>query len=663
MSVSHYGQRHRLRDRIVSDFREFRFTRRGFAKWTAATLVALLLGAVVTLYFLDWNQMRGPVSRYLSHRMGREVRIDGDLKVELFRFQPRIDARGIFIGNPDWVGKPHAATVQALHVEFRLFPALFGDLILPVLSIDRPDVLVVRAANGRNNWQGSGASSKLPPIRRLIVNQGHVEIDDAVRKLKFTGGISSSEESGGKNAAFSLQGDGTLNGNIFRADVKGGPLLNVDASRPYDFKADVRAGDTHALIEGRITQPFQLDRFGARINVTGANLADLYFLTGLALPGTPPYRVRMSVTRDAGVYRLTNIEGELGSSDISGELSVNASGKVPALTGKLASRVLNFDDLGALVGGGKSAPVKTPYLLPDTPLHTERLRQTNADVDYAATSIRSRDFPLTGLVTHIDLKDGVLQLNPLSFGFTAGKLSGSLKIDARGQTPITSVDGRISDLHIEHFIPGKDKPATGILEARAKLTGTGNSVHKTASTANGQFTAVIPSGQVRLSLAEWLGVNVISALGLTLTGNTTNTDVRCAVGHFAAKDGVLTAQQFVFDTEPVRVDGQGRIDLRNETLDLKLAGKPKSFQLLRVRAPITASGPWTKPALGVDAGPIITQGGIGAALGLLNPFAAIFAFIDPGLAKDANCAALLTTAKAQGAPVKDSSVRRARSRN
>jgi hypothetical protein len=63
--------------------------------------------------------------------------------------------------------------------------------------------------------------------------------------------------------------------------------------------------------------------------------------------------------------------------------------------------------------------------------------------------------------------------------------------------------------------------------------------------------------------------------------------------------------------------------------------------------------------LGVKAGPIVQQGGIAAALGFLNPLAAILAFIDPGLAKDANCGPLLATAKAQGAPVKDSAIKTA----
>src|SRR5262249_28128607 len=161
------------------------------------------------------------------------------------------------------------------------------------------------------------------------------------------------------------------------------------------------------------------------------------------------------------------------------------------------------------------------------------------------------------------------------------------------------VDARISDVHVENFIKADDKPLSGVLEARAKLNGSGNSVHKVASTAGGTVTVVIPSGQVRRRVAEWLGVNVISALGLSLTGDNGTTGLRCAVAHFDAKGGVMTAQQFVLDTDPVRLDGRGSIDLRNETLDLTVQGKPKSFQLLRLKAPVTAKGPWDHPSLGV----------------------------------------------------------------
>lgn len=653
-----------LKERIVRDFRDFRFTWRGFLRWTGLLIAAFLAAGLVTLYFLDWNRMRGPIGRYASRHYGRDVRIDGDLRVNLFSFQPSIDVGGLHIGNPAWVGRKQAASVDHARVELRLLPLLIGRLILPLVAIDHPQFLLVRDASGRTNWDRNGENPNqplnLPPIRRFAVTRGQVEIDDAIRKLKFTGTINSQETRGADpGAAFSLTGDGTLNGRIFRAEVKGGPLLNIDASKPYAFTAQVTAGDTYASIDGQITQPFHLDRFTAMARLSGNNLSDLYDLTGLALPQTPPYSLAAALARDGQVYRVTHLQGLVGGSDLSGSLSVDASQKLPMLTGRVSSRRLAFADLGALVGGGAVQAPQSPLLLPDTILHTERLRQMNAEVDYNAAAIVSRDFPLKGLATHVSVEGGVLVLNPLAFDFTRGKLSGSLRIDARRDVPVTSVDARISDVHAESFIASDDKPITGVLEARAQLTGSGASVHRVASTAAGTFTAVVPNGAMRASVAEWLGVNVISALGLTLSGDTSNTRLRCAVTHFGVQNGVMTAQQFVLDTDPTRVDGRGTIDLRNETLDLRLQGRPKSFQLLRLRAPITVKGALAHPVLGVDTGALVTQGGIGMALALVNPLAAVLAFIDPGLAKDANCAGLLTTAKAQGAPVKASAVSKA----
>jgi uncharacterized protein involved in outer membrane biogenesis len=149
---------------------------------------------------------------------------------------------------------------------------------------------------------------------------------------------------------------------------------------------------------------------------------------------------------------------------------------------------------------------------------------------------------------------------------------------------------------------------------------------------------------------------VLTALSLNLSGDTSNTNLRCAVASFDARNGVMTSNNLLIDTDPVRLEGGGTINLRDETLDMQMQGKPKNFQLMRVRAPITISGSLAHPTLGVKAGAAVAQGGIAAALGFINPLAAILAFVDPGLAKDANCGPLLADAKAKGAPVKAAAV-------
>jgi AsmA family protein len=658
---------HIWHDRVIGDFRDFAFTWMGFVRWTFTVLLAFLIAVIITLYFLNWNLMRAPISRYLSHRYGREVQILGDLKVNLFRWQPHIAVNGLAIGNPSWLvsSQPQAARLDHADIEFRLWPALFGHLALPLVELDHPHLLLVRLADGRTNWDSArpgGAGWKVPPIQRFLVNDGHVVIDDAVRRLKFQGTISSEEKAGGQGAAFHLNGDGTLNANKFVATVAGGPLIHVDESKPYAFTADVEAGPTHAIIDGQVAHPFHLDQWGGRVTATGHTLSELYYLTGIPLPATPSYHLSGTIKRDGSFYSINDLAGAVGKSDMHGYVTVDVSGALPNLRGHISSRVLDFDDLGALFRGGKTPAETGNMLLPDVTLHTERLRQANGEVDYDADAINSRDFPLRGLSTHISIENGVMILKPLAFALTQGKLSGALTIDARKDVPRTTMDARITDIHIEHFIKSSEKPLSGLVEARAQLTGYGASVHKVASSANGTVTAVVPQGTMKKSLAEWMGVNVLSALGLSLSGDQSQTNLRCAVMSFNTQNGVMNAQQILLDTEPTRLDGHGEINLKDETLDMTLQGKPKHFQLLHLNAPIKLSGSLSAPQIGVDKSQALVQGALGVGLGALSPFAAILAFVDPGLAKNADCSAILADAKSQGAPVKASAVANAPSK-
>jgi len=50
---------------------------------------------------------------------------------------------------------------------------------------------------------------------------------------------------------------------------------------------------------------------------------------------------------------------------------------------------------------------------------------------------------------------------------------------------------------------------------------------------------------------------------------------------------------------------------------------------------------------------------VAALAALVTPLAAVVAFVDPGLAEDADCASLLAEAKASGAPVKTAEVEQA----
>ena len=79
---------------------------------------------------------------------------------------------------------------------------------------------------------------------------------------------------------------------------------------------------------------------------------------------------------------------------------------------------------------------------------------------------------------------------------------------------------------------------------------------------DGTVTFVVPHGEIRRILSELLGINVASALGLLLTNDQSQVDVRCAVAGFSAKNGIMTPNQFALDTAVVLATGEGTVTLR-----------------------------------------------------------------------------------------------------
>jgi hypothetical protein len=146
---------------------------------------------------------------------------------------------------------------------------------------------------------------------------------------------------------------------------------------------------------------------------------------------------------------------------------------------------------------------------------------------------------------------------------------------------------------------------------------------------------------MRAAFAELAGIDMVRGLGLLLGKKDETISIRCGIVAFELKDGNAQAQRLVFDTTNVLVTGDGHITLDDEKLDLNLKGQPKKFRFDRLRSPINIRGTLRHPSVSLSTPAIIKQGAVAAGLAVIGtPIAAALAFIDPGLAKDADCSGL-----------------------
>ncbi len=572
---------------------------------------------------------------------------------------------GLVVANAPWAGPEPLVRAPRLVVRVKLLPLLGGKLVLPLVEADQPQVRLVREMSGRANWefgQKATTTPKLPPINHLIISGGGLRFDDALRKLSFTGTVSTSETvTAFGHGTFLLQGRGALNKAPFAVRVSGGPMVNIDASQPYPFDARIEVGATHIAAVGIIAHPFDLGVLSGRLTLRGSDLADLNHLSGVALPPSPPYDLSAGFARVGAQYALRHLAGRLGDSDLAGRVTVDVAQGRPFLTADLASRHLRLVDLAAVIGGVPkntaghtlspaqkimSAKLRAENrILPDTPLGVSQIRTMDARVVYRAQSVDAGRLPVRALSLTLALDHGLLTVDPLALTLPQGDLQAAIRLDVRGIAPRETVDLKLSNARLENLI-GRGQvnpPLEGNLFGRVKLNATGDSVRAAAAHANGAVSIVVPSGEIRQAFAELMGIDATKALLLLLSKNQGETPIRCAVADFRAQDGVLTAQRIVLDTGVVLVLGKGQIDLRDETLNIQLNGKPKQFRLIRINAPINIKGSLASPKVGVNVGKVAGQLVISGALAaVVAPLAAILPFVNPGLAKAANCAALLS---------------------
>jgi uncharacterized protein involved in outer membrane biogenesis len=656
-------------------------------KRTVAALAVCLALIVIGAVLVSSSFWRWLIIHEVSAATGRTPSI-GEVKVRVFARHPGISVQDFSLKNAAWAQPESMLHINRFEATVSLTSLLRFHLIFPRVAIDSPRIDFERDATGRSNWdfssanshkvkQGGSAPLHLPVIQELILSKGILTAKDQIRKLTFDGQVSVTEsQTVADSHALKLRGSGTLNAKPFELNLDGEPLIGVDPAKPYAFDAAITAADIKLSAHASISHPFDLAALQATFHLSGSDLADVYYLTGLALPNTPPYTLAGTLNRNNLQFGIDDFQGTLGSSDVTGKLKIDTAGPRPKLTAKLASKQLNLADLAAPLGtqatparkadtlarptsrtaepaarAADSAGAAEPsaaLLLPDADLQVQRVRGMDADVQFDAASVKTAKLPMKQVHFHLSLENGKIALDPLAFQLPQGEFSGSVAIDAQGATPRTAIDMKLSRVDLEQFRPksGKEPPLQGQLLGRIKLQGSGSSVHKAAENATGDITLVIPKGQMREAFAELMGIDLSRGLGLIMTKNDRNTEVRCGVANFKAGGGNLKAATLVIDTTNILVMGQGNINLQTEALDLSLRGQPKEVRMLRLRTPILVRGTLLEPKIGVQPGKLAAQTAGAVALGtLLTPVAALLAFVDGGLAKDANCAALTAQAE------------------
>lgn len=408
-------------------------------------------------------------------------------------------------------GTATMARIGSVSASISLLPLLSRHLAIDTVALTDPEIALARTKDGSNNWTFKHKDEDAPKSRwtfdvgRLVVNQGLLAYADAQKDVDLQAQVNTTEpldpaHAGSAKAAkasilpasaaassaeaaasrdvvaskssasstavpYGLQFE--LQGRIAKAQVKGrgraGQVISLrDKVVNYPLQIEATAGSAALSAEGILANPGALSGMDFDVMLKADSMADLYEVTGLVLPSTPPFETRGHLTGslepERAVWSYSDFRGKVGQSDLQGDLKYTSGKPRPKLTGKVTSSQLRLADLGPALGTAKASNThrgKTDgKVLPDANFAAERWSAMDMDIAFKGEHIiRSESLPLEDLSLRAVMDNAQLRLAPLTFGVAKGKIESEVIIDGRTPPSRHRYAARWKDFSCPHCSP------------------------------------------------------------------------------------------------------------------------------------------------------------------------------------------------------------------
>ena len=553
----------------------------------AALVAAAVVAVVAILSTMDFEELRGVVEEKAEEATGRKLTIAGPIDL-VISLNPAIALEDVTFANAPWGSRKEMVTVKRFEVEVALLPLITGDIQVNRLILIEPDILLETDAKGRPNWQmkDAGAKAKKSEEAADLPSIHEVLIRDG--RLTYRNGIS-----GAKTQI-----------DIEELEANAGGLLSpmTVALRGSVNGMSVRLDGTLGSLDQMLDeQVFPVD------------------------------------------FKLVS-----GGSDLAGKGTFSLAGRRPTLTGDFMSDTLDLADFQASGAAqpGAQKKGKQKFVFTKDPLPLDALRSIDAKMKLGIGVLRlGKGLELTGVDLDLNLKGGQLALAPLGATLSGGRISGDIKLNAGKKTPPLALNLSAKGIDYGRLLKDMDiaDGITGTLDGSVKLRGAGASARALAAGLNGHIEVIGGQGTIDNDLMKATGTGLLQMLGGWRQGSS-DLRINCVVVRLPVKAGVMTSEAILLDTATVTVGGKGKVDLRNEAVNLRVTPQAKDAGLMSLAVPFLVSGTLADPKFGPD--PVGTAVGVAKIAGLLiNPLVAGAALIVESETADQNpCVAALDQA-------------------
>lgn len=563
---------------------------RGIMKILGGLVLLLVLavgGAAAYWLTLDTGALKGQLVALASKQLGRTLTINGELS-PTFSLANGFGLRvtGVTLSNAAGYQPATMLSVNELELVVDIMAALSHKVHVKKFVLRDADV-TLEARGSSNNWTfaappkdkpapdaaASGTKPSIAADNITIANLNLAHIQNGVRKdYKIT----ALDIAAAENKPVQVDLTATADGKDIALKLTAGSLAAIEAGQKQNIALQLSFGDMAAALD-----------------------AD--------------YR------RAGDEHSFSNLTLDYNGIKATGNIALNLAGTVPMLMADVKVPLL---DLAALGKGGNSAtsssaaPAADAPLFSRDPLPWDSLKSANANV---ALDIKQ-------------LAKGAVVYGPanLQAKLQGGTLNAALVMQPPGATkPVTiktnASAGKNMQLNIDapgldaatlaHWL-GQEEP---LVQAPARfnlaLAGGGASLHDVMGGANGSMLLDFAPGKLNTAaLPLTLSTVLASVIG---ADKFNNASVACLKADFGIVNGVATARGLGTDASVLNASGAGVINLRDETVKLRMVVDARSASQLVPLLPVDVSGRLKNPTVSADTSALTGQvvGNVASKLG------------------------------------------------
>lgn len=360
---------------------------------------------------------------------------------------------------------------------------------------------------------------------------------------------------------------------------------------------DLRFGPKGGVVlqvPGEIADPTSYFQAPFPLLLTMKNTAQLTPVLGVEVPAFGRLKLNATVSGEGDTWRLSDMVLRVGDSEVAGEVSADLGAARPKVEARLRSDFINLDTFTDPDRPENRKP--DPFVFDRDPFPMAALGAIDLQAEVAVKQVVSNKLLVQDFAAALTLAQGRLTMKGATARIGGGPARFNLSIDGRTARPALQGDWTLSGGNLGQMLQrlfGTDE-VSGTVQARGRLSGRGLSLREIASGADGRFELVVSRGRLKTSALELIAADLLSELNF-LKEKRDYANLNCLAAAFDVKKGIATPTVLLLDSDRMVMTGEGRVDLRDESLKLTLKPKPKNPSLLSLATPIDVRGTLADP--------------------------------------------------------------------